>query len=121
MSRIALITIPVADQRRSKQFYTEVLGFKLIRDEPMGPDQRWIQLAPSEGTTAITLATWFEKMPPGGVQGIVLETSNIKKDHDALAGRGLAISKIAVEPWGVYATFDDLDGNGWVLKEALPT
>jgi uncharacterized glyoxalase superfamily protein PhnB len=97
------------------------LGFKVIRDNPMGPGQQWIQLAPSEGTATITLVTWFEKMPPGCAKGIVLETSNIRGDCEALKDRGLAISEIQAAPWGSYATFEDPDGNGWVLQETSAT
>jgi predicted enzyme related to lactoylglutathione lyase len=117
MSRIAIISIPVTDQQRSKQFYSKVLGFKVIRDNPMGPNQQWIQLAPSEGTATVTLVTWFEKMPPGCVKGIVLETSNIREEHEKLRSRGLILSEIEAAPWGTYATFEDPDGNGWVLQE----
>lgn len=121
MSRIAIISIPVTDPQRSKQFYSEVLGFKLIRDNPMGPNRRWLQLAPPEGTATITLVNWFDKMPPGCMKGVVLETSSIREDCDALHGRGLLLSEIEVAPWGAYATFDDPDGNGWVLQQSSLT
>lgn len=117
MSHIAIISIPVTDQQRSKQFYSKVLGFKVIRDNPMGPNQQWIQLAPSEGTTTVTLVTWFEKMPPGCAKGIILETSDIRDEHEKLRSRGLVLSEIEDAPWGTYATFEDPDGNGWVLQE----
>ena len=43
------------------------LGFDLVRDNPMGPDQRWVQVAPKGAQTSITLVTWFPTMPlPGG-------------------------------------------------------
>lgn len=117
MTRIAIISIPVADQRRAKQFYTEVLGFAPVRDDPMGPDRRWVQLAPSDGGPTITLVTWFDRMPPGSQQGIVLETSDVRRDHEALRRRGLEISKLQSAPWGEYATFYDPDGNGWVIQQ----
>lgn len=121
MSRIVIVSIPVADQQRSKRFYSEILGFKVIRDNPMGPNQQWIQLAPTEGTATVTLVTWFENMPPGCVKGIVLETSNIREEHEELRGRGLTLSDIETAPWGTYATFEDPDGNGWVLQETRAT
>jgi catechol 2,3-dioxygenase-like lactoylglutathione lyase family enzyme len=40
-----IVSVPVSDQQRSKQFYRDVVGFELLRDEPMGPGQSWIQLA----------------------------------------------------------------------------
>lgn len=86
----------------------------------MGPEQRWVEVSPPNAETSITLVTWFEKMPPGCVQGIVLYTDNIEESHSKLESRGLDISKIETAPWGKYATFNDPDGNGWVLQQANP-
>ena len=65
ITHLQLISLPVADQDRSRQFYVNVLGFDLVRDNPMGPGQRWVQIAPKGAQTASTLVTWFPTMPPG--------------------------------------------------------
>ena len=57
--------MPVSDQERAKLFYRDVLGFELLREEPMGPKQKWIQLAPQGCSTTIALVTWFDAMRPG--------------------------------------------------------
>jgi catechol 2,3-dioxygenase-like lactoylglutathione lyase family enzyme len=41
-----IVSVPVSDQQRSKEFYRDVVGFELLREDPMGPGQSWIQLAP---------------------------------------------------------------------------
>ena len=120
IKRIDIISIPVSDQGRSKDFYVDKLGFTVKRDSPMGPDRRWVQLATPEGETSITLVHWFDKMPPGCVQGVVLDTDDIAKTHAELSGRGLEIGPIDSQPWGTFATFRDPDGNGWVLQQAAP-
>ena len=38
-----IISVPVSDQQRAKSFYRDVLGFALVREEPMGPGMSWIQ------------------------------------------------------------------------------
>lgn len=118
--RISIVSIPVSDPGASKGFYAEVLGFDVLRDSPMGPDRRWIQLAPAGAEASITLVDWFEEMPPGCVQGLVLETDDLEADHRVLRDRGLEISDLKDAPWGRYATFSDPDGNGWVLQQAAP-
>jgi uncharacterized glyoxalase superfamily protein PhnB len=60
-------------------------------------------------------------MKPGCVQGIVLTTKDIAKTHAELKKRGLAISEIEKQPWGQEATFNDPDGNGWVLQQPTST
>ena len=120
IKRIAVVSIPVKDQQAAKAFYRDVLGFAVVRDDPMGPEQRWVQLAPEGSETSITLVTWFSNMQPGGVSGLVLDTDDVAAAHAALQARGLTLSPIEAAPWGQYTTFNDPDGNGWVLQQAAP-
>ena len=118
LNRIDIVSIPVSDQQAAKRFYVDVLGFELVRENPMGPDQTWVELAPAGAQTSITLVTWFDAMPPGSVQGLVIDTDDISAAHEALKSRGLAIGDIQSAPWGRFATFSDPDGNGIVLQQA---
>jgi catechol 2,3-dioxygenase-like lactoylglutathione lyase family enzyme len=113
-----IVSVPVSDAQRAKLFYRDVLGFDLVREEAMGPTQKWIQLAPEGCATTIALVTRFERMGPGGLQGVMLNCSDIERDHAQLAARGLTLSAIRQEPWGRFATFNDPDGNGWILRQA---
>ena len=113
-----VVSVPVSDQQQSKQFYQQVLGFELIREEAMGPGMSWIQLAPKGCNTTIALVTWFEHMQPGGLQGVMLNVTQIDDEYKRLTGLGLALSEVKQEPWGRYSTFVDPDGNGWILREA---
>ncbi|HEX8930073.1 MAG TPA: glyoxalase superfamily protein [Actinomycetota bacterium] len=117
IKQIQLLSVPVADQDRAKDFYVDTLGFDLLADNSMGPDQRWVQVGPRGGQTSITLVTWFGTMPPGSLKGLVLETDDLDADLSALRSRGVAIPDgIQEQPWGRFVTFDDPDGNGIVLQ-----
>jgi catechol 2,3-dioxygenase-like lactoylglutathione lyase family enzyme len=118
IQNLAIVSVPVADAERARKFYVDTLGFELIRDEPMDPGSRWIQVGPKGGQTSLTLVTWFEAMPPGSLQGVVLETPDIDAAHARLRARGLAIGEVRSEPWGCFATFRDPDGNGFVLQQS---
>ena len=83
-------------------------------------NMRWVQLAPPAGGTSITLVTWFEQMPAGSVTGLVLGCADIQATCDELAGRGLSLAPIEKQFWGTFSTFQDPDGNGWVLSETPP-
>ena len=120
MMQLAVVSVPVSDPECALAFYRDVLGFIVQRDEPMGPTARWIQLKPPSGPAGITLVTWFDSMPPGSAQGLVLETSDIERAHDKLEANGLAITSIQDASWGRFATFFDPDGNGWVLSTVYP-
>jgi len=118
ITHLRLVSVPVADQDRAKQFFVDTLGFELLAENPMGPDQRWVQVGPKGATTSVTLVTWFPTMPPGSVKGIVIGCDDIQSTYDELSSRGVQFSgPIERQPWGTFATFDDPDGNGWVLME----
>ncbi|MFC6020984.1 VOC family protein [Plantactinospora solaniradicis] len=117
ITKIQLLSIPVTDQDRAKDFYVDTLGFELLGDNRMGPDQRWVQVAPKGAATSITLVTWFDTMPPGSVKGLVLETDDLDGDVADLTRRGVPVDGgIQDAPWGRYVSFDDPDGNGIVLQ-----
>ncbi len=116
-NKIAVVSIPVKDQEISKSFYTKILGCKVIEEMPFGPDTKWIKLELPGVETRIVLATWFPQMQPGSLQGLVLVANDIAKIHAELKGRGLAISGIQKQSYGQEATFNDPDGNGWVLQQ----
>ena len=120
ISNIAIVSLPVSDQQVAKRFYRDVLGFEIIRDNPMGPDQQWIQLGPRGAQTSFTLVTWFDSMKPGSLSGIVLETADVVAEVVRLKALGLAISDVQKQPWGQFATFEDPDGNGFVLQQSAP-
>ena len=113
-----IISVPVTDPQAAKAFYRDVLGFDLVREQPMGPGQTWIQLSPKGCATTIALVTWFDTMKPGGLQGVMLNTDDIDADHATLTARGLTVSAIDQQPWGRFFTFKDPDGNGWILRQA---
>jgi catechol 2,3-dioxygenase-like lactoylglutathione lyase family enzyme len=112
-----IVSVPVVDQERAKRFYRDILGFDLLRDEPMGPTGRWIQLAPQGCATTIALVSWFDEMRPGGLQGVMLNSTDIDGDHRDLSAKGLQLTKIEQQPWGRFAMFKDPDGNGWILRQ----
>jgi catechol 2,3-dioxygenase-like lactoylglutathione lyase family enzyme len=109
--------LQVFDMPTSVRFYRDVLGFELIREEPMGPGMSWIQLAPAGQGVTIALVTWFDKMKPGGLQGVMVNTDDLDAEHRRLRSQGLEIGDIKQEPWGRYAMFSDPDGNGWILRQ----
>jgi catechol 2,3-dioxygenase-like lactoylglutathione lyase family enzyme len=77
VTAIQLVSLPVTDQDRARDFYVDILGFELVSDTQMGPGMRWVQLRPPGATTSVTLVTWFATMAPGSTKGTVLETDDL--------------------------------------------
>lgn len=114
---IAVVSIPVRNQSAAKTFYTEVMAFELLRDEPMGSEMRWVQLQPRTGGATIALTTWFDTMGPGGLQGLMIHVPDIDAEHARLAATGAAVSPIDEQPWGRFTMLDDVDGNGLIVAQ----
>ena len=114
---VQVVSLPVSDQDRARDFYVDVLGMDLLRDAQMQPGMRWVQVAPRGGEATITLVTWFDSMAAGSYRGLVLETDDLDADVERLRSHGLGIPEgIQQQPWGRFVTFTDPDGNGLVLQ-----
>jgi catechol 2,3-dioxygenase-like lactoylglutathione lyase family enzyme len=114
---IGIVSVPVTDQDRALAFYSDVLGFEVINDSPMGPGMRWVQLAPPGATTTISLVTWLAKPTPGS-SSLLLNTDDLDGDIEKFRAGGIAIGDVAEEFWGRYVMFEDPDGNGIILRGA---
>lgn len=114
---VHIVSVPVSDQDRSKEFYAGVLGLSVLEDEPMGPDQRWVRLGLPGGGASLTLCTWFETMPAGSLRGLLLEVDDIEGTAEDLRAKGVECSGIEQAPWGRYVQIADPDGNGIILQQ----
>lgn len=55
VSKLANVIIPVDDQDRALQFYTEALGLEKRVDGTFGDGNRWIEVAPPGADTPIAI------------------------------------------------------------------
>lgn len=117
--KITNVSMPVRDQQAAKAFYVEKLGFELVIEAEM-PDMsdKWIQLKPPASDATISLVTWMPSMAPGSLDGLVLGTDDVESSRARFVDRGVEVSEVTDEHWGRWATFRDVDGNGWVLVQS---
>jgi predicted enzyme related to lactoylglutathione lyase len=119
VKRLKFVSIPVRDQERALQFWTQAVGLQIATDQPMGEGQRWIELKIPGAQTAIVLFT-----PPGHearigtFQGLSFEVDDLDRTYQELLGRGVEfVQPPRKESWGSSAIFKDLDGNSFVLSK----
>ncbi|HMA34423.1 MAG TPA: VOC family protein [Chloroflexia bacterium] len=120
ITQVGTVGVNVRDQAAARAFYTEQLGFALIRDEAMMPGTewpRWIEVAPAGAPTHLVLFT-----PPdqesqiGTASRIVFHCDDIQATVQDLRARGIRFTtELEQQPWGWWAEFADLDGNGFGL------
>ncbi len=120
IKKIQVVSVPVSDQDRAKEFYSKVLGFEVLQDMPMNENSRWVQLGPPGAEASIALVTWFPSMPAGSLKGLVVETDDMEGTIAEMAANGFTLdAEINTEPWGRFASFDDPDGNGIILRQPI--
>jgi len=118
LQEVVVVSVPVSDQDRAKAFYVDALGFEVVKDDSM-PGLRWVQVAPTAGGTSLTLVTWFDSMPAGSLQGLVLTSNDLQADFEQLVAKGVEFDQPPTQrPWATEAVFRDADGNTLVLQQA---
>jgi predicted enzyme related to lactoylglutathione lyase len=90
--KLANVIIPVADQDRALQFYTETLGLEKRADVPFGDGNRWIEVAPAGADTPIAICPPGPSATAGGKDtGISLQTDDIDAYHAQLKDGGVDV------------------------------
>jgi catechol 2,3-dioxygenase-like lactoylglutathione lyase family enzyme len=134
------VVIPVADADRSKAFYAG-LGWRLDADFSFDNGYRVVQFTPPGSMCSVQFGTNITGAPPGSAHGLYLIVSDIEAACDELTKRGAKVSGVfhsgapgaQLDPRGEggrvagpdpnhksyssFATFEDPDGNSWLLQE----
>jgi len=113
--------VPVADQDAAIAFYTNTLGFTLAADIPFGNGERWVEVAPPQGGTAIALVPPRGDYQPGRHTGVALATSDARADHAELQGQGVDVDAELMGGDGTVPllfSFRDHDGNDLMIVES---
>lgn len=129
LTAIGTITVQVTDQDKALEFYTKKLGFEKRGDMPMGPGQRWLEVAPPGAQTRILLYKATKEQPGaasyedavkqiGRVTPMVLETDDIQKTFAQLKANGVTIvDEAKQQPYGWWGVFADQDGNTYGVHQ----
>ncbi|WP_158965750.1 VOC family protein [Paraglaciecola sp. L3A3] len=123
---ISNITLLVDDYDQGIDFYVNKLGFTLLCDVPITPEQRWVRVSPSvtDTSAAIVLAKanpqQAELVGKQAGEGVFLflQTDNFWHDHQTMQKAGVTFLEEPREE--IYATvvvFEDSYGNKWDLLQ----
>ncbi len=114
---IKFVSVPVKNQDVALKFWTEKCGFKVGTDQAFGP-QRWIELMIPGADTGLVLFTMpGEDARIGTQQPMSLWCDDVFATAAGLKGKGVTFAQEPKkETWGTSATFEDPDGNKFVLS-----
>lgn len=112
------VGVGVRDQEAAVSFFVDTLGFEKRLDARIGPEMRWIEVAPRGATTSIALNLIEDAGRVTGDTGIRYVVPDAAAEHAAMQGRGVEVSDVirweGVPP--MYS-FDDPDGNRFYIVE----
>jgi catechol 2,3-dioxygenase-like lactoylglutathione lyase family enzyme len=138
--KFEVVVIPVSDVDRAKEFYAR-LGWRLDADFRFDNGFRVVQFTPPGSGCSVQFGTNITSAVPGSAQGLYLVVSDIEAARDELVARAVEVSEVfhagtpgaQFQPngtrgrvsgpspdhatYGSFATFNDPDGNGWLLQE----
>jgi catechol 2,3-dioxygenase-like lactoylglutathione lyase family enzyme len=135
--KLEVVVLGVADVDRAKAFY-ERLGWRLDADFATGDSWRVVQVTPHHSEASVLFGKGIAAPKPGSVVGLVLAVDDVDAARADLIARGVAVSEVFHYGGGVFgagdkarvggrdpqgrsylsfASFEDPDGNGWLLQE----
>jgi predicted enzyme related to lactoylglutathione lyase len=136
---LEVVVLPVSDIERAKGFY-EALGWRLDADVAR-EGFRLIQINPPGSGCSIQFGTDLTSAAPGSARGLYLVVADIEAARAELIARGAEVSDVYHEgeiggrfhppgasdrlsgpapehqSYGSFASFEDPDGNSWLLQE----
>jgi catechol 2,3-dioxygenase-like lactoylglutathione lyase family enzyme len=130
--KLEVVVIPVSDLDRAKTFYQR-LGWRLDADLISGDGSRVVQFTPPGSPCSIHLRRRNHDAPGGVSAGTWLIVSDVEAARADLVSRGAEVSSVfhfapdrkgpvpGSDPQGgsyrSFASFNDPDGNNWLLQE----
>jgi lactoylglutathione lyase len=118
---VAKVVVPVDDQDRAREFWTQRAGFSLARDESFG-GERWIEVAPPDGGPVLVLSPRLpgqerpdvpDMLPPSPV---MFTCDDIESTYREMSERGVEFSSPPARMhFGWWALFRDQEGTRYAL------
>jgi len=121
--KIKLSSVPIDDYDKALKFYTEVMGFQLKRDMPLGDGARWITVVSSEEPDGVELLlepnsgypamkALKESLVRDGIPYTAFEVNDIHAEYERMKSLGV---QFTMEPTNMGMTtaaiLDDTCGN----------
>ena len=120
--RIHLTSIFVDDQRSALEFYTNVLGFEVHHDIPLGEGDSWLTVVSPDAPEGAQLllepaghpavAPYRDALVADGIPLAQFLVDDVHAEHERLTQRGVVFTQPPTDLGEVViAVFDDTCGN----------
>lgn len=130
--RITIISIPVRDQEKALQFYTNKLGFLKRHDEPLGGGNRWLTVVSKDDKDGPEILlepaplhfepskVFQDALMEAGIPYTQFDVDSVDQEYERLTQLGVEFSvKPATMGTTKYAVFNDTCGNNIQIVEKM--
>lgn len=130
--KIKVISVPVQDQEKALQFYTNKLGFMKKVDLPLGENTRWLTVVSKEEQDGPEILlepapnhfepakTYQKALFDAGIPYTQFNVENTQQEYERLVNLGVEFSVKPTEMGTVkIAVFNDTCGNNIQIVEML--
>ncbi len=130
--KVSVLSIPVRDQQKALEFYTEKLGFIKKRDVPLGEGNRWLTLVSKEAQDGPEVLlepapnhfepskVYQDALMEAGIPYTQFNVDDVQKEYERLIDLEVEFS---VKPTAMgtvkVAVFNDTCGNNIQLVQEL--
>lgn len=129
MIKIVVTSVPVEDQDKALDFYTNVLGFIKKREIPLG-EHKWVTVVSPEEKSGVELLlepmgfepakTYQHALKEAGIPWTSFAVDDIDKEYERLRKQGVKFSMPPTEAGTVkIAVLDDTCGNFIQLAQEI--
>jgi catechol 2,3-dioxygenase-like lactoylglutathione lyase family enzyme len=128
--RIKIVSLPVRDQQKALDFYTNILGFVKKVDAPLGGGNRWLTVVSKFEQDGIELLlepaplhfepskVYQDELMKAGIPYTQFYVDNLQEEYERLVGLGVEFSMPPKDMGTVIAAvFNDTCGNNIQLVE----
>lgn len=130
MIKVGVTSVFVDDQEKARRFYTEVLGFVVKHDIPLGGDARWLTVVSPADPDGVELLLEPNGTPvaqayqrgvrEAGLPVIIFAVDDLAREYERLTGLGVEFTGPPAPTGPVLsAVLDDTCGNLVTLQQPL--
>ena len=91
--KIEVVTIPISDVDRARDFYVEKVGFEVDIDHRISDEVRLVQLTPPGSACSVHLGRGTVDMEPGDLDGVFLVVRDVRAARADLLERGVEVGE----------------------------
>jgi catechol 2,3-dioxygenase-like lactoylglutathione lyase family enzyme len=93
ITQVATVVVPVTDQEQALAFYVGILGMRKVSDFTYATGERWLEVAPPDGNTNLSLVVARAERPAGAETGVALISADVLADLATLRAKGVDVDE----------------------------